>query len=269
MKKYLFIFNKQTLLVVMLSLLSSWISLQFQISLYVDFIFLGLFIAFPLTFALREAFRKRERAIQYLSTFSASLQSSFYHFENSKLELDKKLEFKNILINTSGMLIKYLSHKTVDAPTVQKASDAVFTFIRANRADLKSGFSEKLLSFQYRINESIDFLIATKRHHTPWGVRAIILFAVYAFVIFYPASLLGEKGFNVALWYVFAMTVFKSLILISLCNVQMLLEDPFNPNRPDSIRLNDFQFTGSIAGYSGAQTAAIKEEAPEDADEDE
>jgi hypothetical protein len=268
MKKYRFIFNKQTLLVLMLSLFCSFICLRYQIGLGIDFIFLGLFIAFPLTFNLREAFRRRERAIQYLSTFSASLQSSYYHFQNSKQDADKKLEFKTILLNTSGMLTKYLSNKTADASAVQTASDAVFIFIRANRGDLKGGFSEKIASFQYRINESIHFLLATKRHHTPWAVRAIVLFAVYAFVIFYPASLLNETGFDVPLWYVFAMTAFKGFILISLCNVQTLLEDPFNEESPDAVRLNDFELAQLINNYPDAEIVMSKGKHAEDDDED-
>jgi hypothetical protein len=269
MKKYRFIFNKQTLLVLMLSLLCSFICLRYQIGLGIDFIFLGLFIAFPLTFSLREAFRRRERALQYLSTFSASLQSSFYHFQNSKQEPGKKHEFKNILITTSAMLMKYLSSKSGDASAVQTASDAVFIFIRSNRGDLKAGFSEKLASFQYRINESIHFLLATKRHNTPWAVRAIVLFAVYAFVIFYPASLLNETGFDVALWYVFAMTAFKGFILISLCNVQTLLEDPFNQESPDAIKLNDFELGQLINNYPDTEVAISKNKHAEDDDEEE
>jgi len=242
MKKYLFIFNIHTLLILVLSLLASFISLRFQINFYVDFIFLGVFIAIPLTFTLREAFRRRERAIQYLSAFSAALKSSYYYFEISKLEGEKKLEFKNHLINVSDKLIQYLSAETSEASLVQKASDDVFIFMQANKENFKGRFSEKILSFQYRINESIDFLLATKRHHTPWGIRATILFAIYMFVIFYPASLLGDIGFDVALWYVFVMTGFKGFILISFCNVQMLLEDPFNQDSPEGIRINDFRF---------------------------
>ena len=268
MKKFRFIFNRQTLLVLILSLLCSFICLRYQIGLGIDFIFLGLFIAFPLTFSLRETFRRRERAIQYLSTFSASLQSSFYHFQNSKQEADKKNEFKSVLMNTSATLMKYLLNKTADASAVQTASDAVFIFIRSNRGDLKGGFSEKIASFQYRINESIHFLLATKRHHTPWAVRAIVLFAVYAFVIFYPASLLNETGFNVPLWYVFAMTAFKGFILISLCNVQTLLEDPFNQESPDAIRLNDFELARLINDYADAEVEFGKDKSAEDEDEE-
>src|SRR6478736_3395915 len=137
MKKYLFIFNKQTLLVVILSFLSSFISLRFQISMYIDFLFLGVFIAFPLTFTLREAFRRRERALQYLSLFKASLQSVFYCLESSKLEPEKKLEFKNIAVDTAGVLVQYLSNKTGDASAVQNASRSVAEFVHANKKGLK------------------------------------------------------------------------------------------------------------------------------------
>jgi hypothetical protein len=38
------------------------------------------------------------------------------------------------------------------------------------------------------------------------------------------------------------MTAGKGLVLISLYNVQTFLEDPFNQNGPDDIRLDDFRF---------------------------
>ena len=144
MKKYLFIFNWQTYLVVGLALLSSFITLRFQIRIYFDFIFLGLFIAFPLTFSLREAFRRRERALRYLSVFSATLQASFCYFENAKLERFTKQEFRRILINISEVLMQYLSGKRQDASTLKIASDAVFIFVRDNKEKLKGGLGEKI-----------------------------------------------------------------------------------------------------------------------------
>ena len=249
MKKYLFLVNWQTLTITILALAGSFISVRFQLKIYLDFIFLSLFIAFPLTFSLREASRKKKNAIKYLSAFNASLQASLYCFENSKVQGDIKIEFKSILTKTSGTLIGFLSGERNDATAVEKAADAVFIFVQANKRNFKDGLSEKILSIQNDVNESIFLLLATKRHHTPLGVRLIILFAIYLFVIFYPASVLGENEV-VAFWNVFAMTAFKGLILISLYNVQMYLEDPFDQNAPDSIRLNDFRFDGSIAGYS-------------------
>jgi len=237
--------------IAILALVGSFITLRFQVKIYVDFIFLSLFIAFPITFSLKEAARKRTNAIKYLSVFNTSLQSSLYYFENSKVERDKKVEFKNVLIRTSGMLFEFLSGKSGDATAVKGASDAVFIFVQANKRHLKDGLAEKILSFQNGINENIVLLLAAKRHNTPWGVRLVTLFAIYMFVIFYPSSLVGNRGVA-AFWNVFAMTAFKSFILIWLYNVQMYLEDPFNQKSPDSIRLKDFQFDGSISGYSSS-----------------
>jgi hypothetical protein len=250
MKRYLFLFNWHTLVIAILALAGSFVSLQLQVRIYIDFIFLGLFIAFPITFSLKEAARKKTNAIKYLSAFNTSMQSSLYYFENSKVERDKKVEFKNVLIKTSERLIEFLSGKTGDATAVQKASDAVFIFVQANKRQFKEGLSDKILSFQNRINENIVLLLAAKRHNTPWGVRLVTLFAIYVFVIFYPASLIGGKGVA-AFWNVFAMTAFKSFILIWLYNVQMYLENPFDQDSPDGIRLKDFQFDGTISGYRG------------------
>jgi hypothetical protein len=270
MKKYLFIFNVQTAFVIGLSLVSAYISLHFQFKLFIDFLIMGLIIAFPITFTMREAFKRRERALQYLSLFKASLQSVYYSLENSKLEKEKKLEFKYILAKISEDLLQYLSRKSEDHATVQQSTSAVFEFIRGNKDSFKRSYSVKILLFISRVNESIEFLIATRRHQTPQAVRYIILVAIYLFAILYPASLLNRTGFQVDLWYVFAMTVFKVLILIFLYNIQSSLEDPFNQNSPDGIKLMDFQFSGlpaTAANSIDLETTGFLKERPDDHEE--
>ncbi len=245
MNKYLTLVNKHTIFVLLAALLSSFISLRFHISLYIDFLIFSLIIAFPLTLTIREAFKRRERAIQYLCLFKSSLQSVFYCFQNSKLEQEKIIQVQKIIGNTSELLFQYLQNRSSDAVEVQKAAEPVLRFIETNRESLKSSFTVKISLFLFRVNESIEFLLATKRHHTPWGVRVIVLIAIYAFAILYPASMLNEKGFELSLLYIFSMCGLKVIILISLYNVQSLLEDPFIQKSPDRIRLDDFQFAVS------------------------
>jgi len=263
-KKYLAIFNLHSLAITLLSIISSFISLRFQLSLYVDFLIFGLIIAFPLTFLLGAALRRRERALEYLSLFKASLQSVFYAFQNSKLIAEKKDEFKKIAYNISDELMRYLLQGSGDASAVQTASHSIFTFITGNKQHLKRSFSLRVLFYVWRVNECIEFLLATKRHHTPWGVRAIVLFAIYAFVIFYPASLLHDTGFNVTIGYMSLATVSKGIILISLYNVRGLLEDPFNQNGPDDVRLNDFRFLSGVTPDEESPGVSIIEKADHD-----
>lgn len=254
MKRYLSIFNFQTVVILGLSLLSSYVSLMYQLSIYVDFLILNFIMIFPLTFSLSMAFRRRERALQYLSLFKASLQSVFYSLEASKLDKEKKKEFRSIVENISATLLKYLKGKSIDSTQVQEAAHSIFNFMQANKESIKRTFSVKIYLFFFRMNESIEFLLATHRHRTPWGPRAIVLFAIYIFVIFYPAALLHDAAGS-TFWYMATMTASKGFILISFFNVQHLLENPFDQTGPDDIRMDDFKFLAGVAMAEELMTA--------------
>jgi hypothetical protein len=158
------------------------------------------------------------------------------------MDEQKKAEILGLAGNVTDTLIEYLSTKTGNAVTVQQASSSMGEFIMLHRKETKSN-SFKIFSFVLRVNESIEFLLAVKRHHTPWGPRAIVLFTIYLFALFYPPAILSESGFAIATWNLFLMTAGKIIILISLYNVQRLMEDTFNPYTPDAIRLDDFRIT--------------------------
>src|ERR1700681_122975 len=118
MKKFNFIFSGHTLIITFLSLLSSYISLRFHLALFIDFLVVGVIIAFPISFTMREAFRRREKALEYISLFKASLQSLSYCFECSDLTAEKKLQIRNILTDTSSGLLQYLSDQTGSVKSV-------------------------------------------------------------------------------------------------------------------------------------------------------
>ena len=241
MKRYLAIFNYQTLIITALCLLSGFLSVCYNFRLYADFLIFGIIIVFPITFTMREAFRRRERSLQYLSLLKASLQSIIYLFKITKMEDQKKAEILGLAGNVTNTLIEYLSTKTGEAATVHRASSTMGSFIMLHRKETKSN-SFKIFSFVLRVNESIEFLMAVKRHHTPWGPRAIVLVTIYLFALFYPPAFLSEAS-GISTWNLFLMTGGKIIILISLYNVQRLMEDTFNPYTPDAIRLDDFRIT--------------------------
>ena len=159
MKKFSFLFNFQTALILLLSFASSWVSLRFQIRTYFDFLILSLVIAFPLTFLLRESFRRRERAIQYLSLFKASMQSTYDGFENSKLDDVKKLEIKSHLSRISDLLMKFLIQKSVDRSEIEREANVVFKFVNVNKDVLPKRLPIRLTFFYTRAYESIQYLI--------------------------------------------------------------------------------------------------------------
>lgn len=263
MKKYLTIFNLQTVSVISLSLISAYVCTLYQFSIYFDFLILNFIIIFPLTFSLGMALKRREKAIQFLSLFKASLQSVYYGFQKSKLDIEQKAAFRKIAEGLSTELINYLADRSGNATTVREASHSIYTFTRDNKG-IKSSFSIKVSLFLFRMNESIEFLLATRIHRTPWGPRAIALFGIYFFAIFYPASLIHDIGTGrVNFIYVFLSTASKALILISFYNVQALLENPFNQKGTDGIKLGDFNlFAGMNINEETALPSANESDNP-------
>lgn len=143
MKRFRFLFSVHTVIIAIISLISSYVSIQFEFVLFADFLIVGVILAFPISFAIREAFRRRERAIAYLSLFKGSLQSVFYSFENSNLDQARKVQIKNIISNISTGLMQYLKGKPEDKCMVDQHSEQFFSFIRGNEENLKSSFSEE------------------------------------------------------------------------------------------------------------------------------
>jgi hypothetical protein len=243
MKRYLAVFNLTTLVVTFIALLSCTICFYYHLSMYFDFLIVSLVIFFPLTLTIKEAFKRRERALQYLSLFTASLHSVFYSIQNSKLDKEEKDAFRVLAIDFTENLLGYLTAEgDEDTGKVHKAADQIALFVNKHNKHLKSSLAQKILLFLFRINESVEFLLATKRHKTPAILRLIVLFSIVMFAIFYPASLLHDSGTEISQWQLFALTIFKVLILISIYNVQRLLENPFNKKGTDGIRLDDFYF---------------------------
>src|SRR5678816_265631 len=138
MKKFTAIVNWQTLLVIGLSFVSCYLTITYQFTMYADFLIFGLLIAFPITLTTKEAFKRRERAMQYLSLLKASLQSLYYNVLNSKCDYREKETFKNIVINLTATLINYLKAAEAGDPApIYEASDKIATFVMRNKKALK------------------------------------------------------------------------------------------------------------------------------------
>src|ERR1700752_1194561 len=108
-KRFTAIVNWQTLIVICLSFVSCYFTITYHFTMYMDFLIFGLLIAFPITLATKEAFKRRERAIQYLSLFKSTLQSVYYTVVNSKLQYREKEFFKNTAIDLTRSLVDYLT----------------------------------------------------------------------------------------------------------------------------------------------------------------
>ena len=83
MSRYLIIINNRTLLTLILSILMPLLAYYFEVIYNIDLTLLSIAIIFPLVFTIRGAFRRREKALEHLSRFRASLKTVINIFQSS------------------------------------------------------------------------------------------------------------------------------------------------------------------------------------------
>ncbi len=130
MKKYLVILNFRTLIALVIALVALLISYIFKFSYNIDLTLLSIAIIFPLVFNIRGSFKRRERALEYLSRFRSALLTLNYYFKNSpKLTENDKREITNILLEISNELTVHLGKSDYDTKDIDDRVQKVFNFI--------------------------------------------------------------------------------------------------------------------------------------------
>ena len=89
MSQYFSIINVRTLYTMIISVLVPVICYEYDVIYDIDLTLISIAIIFPLVFAIRGAFRRREKALEHLSKIRSSLMSIKFGFmTNEKLTKD-------------------------------------------------------------------------------------------------------------------------------------------------------------------------------------
>jgi ABC-type multidrug transport system fused ATPase/permease subunit len=244
MNKYLSILNERTASAIVISLLVSYATLAFDFQYNYDLALISIAIIFPLVFTIRSAFRRREKALEYLSRFKAGLitvRDSF--LENRKLADSSKEEAQRIVKEISAALNNYLGSRSTTKEQVHEKIEKVADFIQTNKEFIGSGTALKIFRFMKDVHYSSENIIAVNQHRTPIAMRAYCLIFIYIYPFIYTPALYHKLHDGISLnesWIVYFLSAISTFILISLYNVQDQMENPFDQKGLDDIRLNDF-----------------------------
>ena len=241
MSRYLIIINFRTLITMALSLLVPFIAYQFKVVYNIDLTLMSIAIIFPLVFTIRGAFRRREKALEHLSRFRASLKTAENFFLNSKIEDSLKTESSNLILELNDALYNHLSSKGEDASSFDAKVNEIIEFINKNKESISNGTREKIYRFFKDIIESSDNLIAIHSHRTPVSLKAYCLIFIYIFPVVYTPTIINKIGIDNPSWLTFFIVVLSEFILISLYNIQDQLEYPFDNEGLDDIKFNVFK----------------------------
>jgi predicted membrane chloride channel (bestrophin family) len=224
-----------------LSVAVPFIAYEFEVVYNIDLTLMSIAIIFPLVFTIRGAFRRREKALEHLSRFRASLRTVESFFLASKMSDELKSESERKIQELNDALFKHLNTKSEDTQGFDNKLNAIFDFIKTNRESISGGTREKLFRFLRDVVESSDNLIAIHSHRTPISLKAYCLIFIYIFPVVYTPTIINKIGLENPTWLTFFIVVLSEFILISLYNIQDQMEYPFDDEGLDDIKFKLFK----------------------------
>jgi predicted membrane chloride channel (bestrophin family) len=198
-------------------------------------------IIFPLVFTIRGAFRRREKALEHLSRFRASLLTVKNFFHNSKMPDELKEESSQLLQELNDALFGHLNTKNEDTSAYDIKLQAAFDFVTTNKESISNGTREKIYRFFRDVMDSADNLIAIHSHRTPVSLKAYCLIFIYIFPVVYTPTIINKIGLENPSWLTFFIVILSEFILISLYNIQDQMEHPFDDEGLDDIKFKIFR----------------------------
>ena len=245
-EKILPLFNVRTFLVLLISQLAAFFVIHYQIKFHIDLLLFGLAIGFPLAFSIQSAFQRRESALEYFSLFKAGLMAVHYSFKVAEdLSDEKKKEIQKTLLKIGGQLIHQLEHREAGYGPMKESIDKIFEFIEQNREALSNRNILRMIRYVRDISTSSVYLISLVTHRTMIGLRFYAITFILIFPVIQAPILYNRLGDLIPTWAFYLLLAFGSLILVTLCNFQLLIEYPFDKKGLDNIRLQDFRLDTS------------------------
>lgn len=243
MNKYIIVINHRTFAVILISIIATKLVHYFALSLDFDLVLLSIAILFPLVFTIRGSFRRREKALEFLSTFKTGLLLCLYSIDRSeKTPEEIKQNFRDIIHAISDKLLGYINGSDVKMEDVQEQIHLVNEFLITNKEIISGNAKTRIVRYMKEVNEGALSTMAIKNHRTPISLRAYCLVFIYIFPFIHGANLMARIHANdYLIWVVYVVNCVISFVLITLYNIQENLEDPFDLKGLDDIKTDEFK----------------------------
>lgn len=230
------------MIVLVVSLLSCFLAIHYDIKIHFNTFLFGLAIAFPLGTSIQTAFKRREKALEYLSLFKAGMSAIHYSLQSSgKLDPAKKLEAITMLSDAADRLLHQLKVSDGTMLDFQQEAGKIMFFMETNRNNISSRTFTRVIRYMKDSLDGASYLLSLTRHRTMPGLRFYSLFFINVFAILNAPMLVYELGQQLPEWTIYLASSFGSILLITLYNFQEQIEFPFDQKGADDIKLDDFR----------------------------
>ncbi|MFQ5641796.1 MAG: hypothetical protein ACE5IR_27795 [bacterium] len=257
-KSFLRLQSYQTGIVIILSFVTTYFCLRYDVTANLPTTLIGIAIVFPIVFSINAAYRRREEALKYFASVKAHCVALYYaHRDWVSQESEPHVDRIKKLIN--GLIAEV---RTCLASGMNKKGNfhgvyRLFSEISGSIEKLRQAgvpANEVSRANQYLRTMMIDFerMRNISLYRTPTALRAYSQVFLNSFpVLFAPYfAHLSKQSFPVV---GFIVAAFYSLVLVSLDNIQERLENPYDEFGVDDVKLN------VIEEYEGVFTDKVQE----------
>lgn len=246
------IINYKTFIVTILSIISTWVCFNYQIMADFPLTLVGIAIVFPVVFSIDSAYKRRERALIYLAEMKGHMQALFLASRdwlvNSRESFDDEMKsnLSEIYDLLRGLL---MTHNKKQREIELRLNESLSSLSRLTQyfreKGLPGGDISRINQYVSKIAISIENLKAIRNYRTPITLRAYSKVFIFTFPILYaPHFVFEAQHYTRGIEYM--MPVVFSFILVSLDNIQMHLENPFDQVGEDDIKFDVEEFSEGL-----------------------
>ncbi len=241
------VFNYRIVLILVETVLVYFLYDYYQINLKIDFTIMSIAIVFPLVFSITSAYQKRQDAINIFAEFRnkiIDLTNIFYAVENIKKEDYTKLY--RVLMEAQAILIDYLKNPntTVEFNALRQKRKTILVLIDTYKGLFNEREKDSLIRVKNELFLSAEKIRGIKIHGTPISLRKYCLIFIYLSPFLYNAQLIVARetlGMNIETIISLLFSVLVSFVLMALYNVQEYIENPFDQEGLDDLKIDEME----------------------------
>lgn len=236
------IIDRQTVIVIGLALLSTYLCHRYGLALDLPSEVIGIAIVFPLVFSINSAYRRREEALQSFANIKANAIALYFAHRdwvpNGATESQKRgAELIQRLFD--GIADCFSGDKSAISGSIQKVYGICSDLSRSHElmraagvpANEVSGANTALRTILYEVERMANI----SNYRTPVALRAYNRLFINLFPIIF-----GPYFASVAVDYpiiTYVFTAFYAFVLVSLDNIQEHLENPYDGMGADDLQV--------------------------------
>ena len=241
------VFNSRIAIILIETILVYSLYNYYQINLAIDFTIISIAIVFPLVFSITSAYQRRQESITTFAEFRnkiIDISNLFFAVNGVKKEDYDKLY--NELLAAQSLLVEYIKSPNENGKfdLLRKKRKTILILIDSYKHLFNEREKDSLIRVKNELFLSAEKLRGTKIHETPISLRKYCLIFIYLSPLLYDSQLVLSQpalGFNIETVISLLFSLLVSFVLMALYNVQEYIENPFDQNGLDDLKIDEME----------------------------